>query len=536
MSSFSFRTVSPSIKTPLSYTEELDLSGPGVPAGWVAVSTGVASDPTFGGTMITVPGSPAGTSFIRQTSFGLDFAAGVLIDIDFINSSNWGSATTTGKLRILRAFLGGSGDVSVYLDPSAEPEIGLIGLIGEPASKSAIPLPSGSLLGLRVRLSIKIVNNELIARLYVGFNSAGQRSETFKVLHETLGPAISIGTTEDVVEIGNIDASDVGLTISRIDILNASDPDQFYKFSSITSIIPSSGEISGGDRVIIDGNDLDNDLIDFTFDDLTWIISEVTQSAIISVSSNNVLLDFTSAGVNAIAIAKVAAPLSVDKPGGSNVSIGFTTAQNLIDTPTVNEVILFGVEIRQGNSVFALELASKQSAGTIFRIIHRVDSNLLTATPGTIIFSRDVLTTQQNSHTIKLLIVGSTIIPFINTQQVDKVNLASGPTFMNIYGEIIDVTSFITNITSLIIKPLVLFGNEPATQDTISVNKRISITSPVKSNIGLTDVGIRGFNGSALSIGGFDYLIPSQELEIGSNNVGALSVVNSILKQEPRED
>jgi len=76
---YSFDTESFRFIAPETYTEDNDLTV--LPVGYALQSSGGGSSPSFGGSgMTTSPGG--GTSFIENTSAGLDFDQGILIDVE----------------------------------------------------------------------------------------------------------------------------------------------------------------------------------------------------------------------------------------------------------------------------------------------------------------------------------------------------------------------------------------------------------------------------------------------------------------------
>jgi hypothetical protein len=523
--SFSFSTESKSVISP-TYTEELDLSGPGVPSGWTAFSSGTGSNPTFSGSMTTDPGA-SGKSYIYKASYGLDFVNGILIDFTISNSSiNMGSGSDSLK-SILELNLGGSGEIFLQINDGSDP------VIKFKNSDTGIPLLFNESLEVRIRVSVKQVENKFLARLYIGYDNTNNRTITSFVLQQTI-EVLYVGGILDIITIGSIDDTSFDLTFSKINIKNGSDPDIYYATTISEAISISESTVDGGDKLLIHGLNLAADIITPTLNDDTWIsdLSQGTGSSIL-VSNNelDLIIDGATASANDRAIAKFAIPLSSDTIGGIDLKFNIEVDQTLISILPGFDVIIFGLELKIGNKEFVLELLSNiVNLNALFKIYEKTGSDIVTNTAGTTIFNQDLISITTKDHIIRLVNVGNNITLFINNQYQLSLGFSDDSAILALYTKTAQAQSVSTKISNFIIKPLVLFGDK-FVDNYISIDETLlNIVTPENPNIGDQQLELRGPRINA-DLGVFTYTQRPQTFQVGGKDQNSLYVVDPIIKE-----
>ncbi len=533
-SSFSFNTGSVSSIVDPTYTEELDLTGSGIPSGWTAISGGSGSDPTFSSGMQTITGA-FGNSFISKTSYGLDFDPGFILDFEITNSSDNMGSGPNKDISIALVELQNEAKVLIYLNPYINPEIGMFTRTSAPDYvDNKVSVPVGDVLKVKVRISIKLIDNEYLARLYIGFNNSTNRTPTSVVLQQTI-KALGTVVANNKILIGTISQTDQNLFFSKIAIANNIDPDLYFAKSSINYVLPVEGVVDGGDKILLSGNNIGSELISPDFSDLTWLsdVSQGTGSAIFV--NNNILnlnIDSSTASVDDRAVCRFSLPLKSDLPGGSYTQFGIEVDSNLILTLPGFEVILFGLELKNGVNTFVLEMIANVSNGSVIYEVSIRDENrnIVENIDGATFFSQELGSVTSNIHTIGFIINGGIITLFINGQEKIKYGLTTTPISLLLYNKTSQVQTVNTKISNFNVYPLILFGDKPAINFINMNNNLISVFAPKNQNIGDVQISLRN-QYFGIDLETFTYTQKLQESQIGGNNDVSVYVVDSIIKQ-----
>jgi hypothetical protein len=418
-------------------------------------------------------------------------------------------------------------NINVELNAGPNPEIGL----STTSAKSRIPLPLGDPAKIRVRLVLMNDGSNYIAKLFVGFDNNTGRTETISILQQTTYGSSYSGSL-NTFRIGNISGSTYSITYSKISILNASDPDVYYKVPLINNVIPSEGELAGGDKIVILGSDLDNKIVDVDFSDLTWISDLSQDGGNISVASNKLELNLLSGGnPNIRGIARFGFPLASDFIGGSDLTFDIEFNNLLLTNKPSFEVILFAAEIRIGTTSFIIEFVTSTSIGSIIRIFNKSGYDVIGLTAGTILFQQELEDIDKNEYTVRIILIGSVAYLYLDGAFKFKNGIDSGPAVINIYNKSsqpIDLTTYISN---LILRPVVTIGNNIVLDFLSADNNFLSFSLPEGSNIGNFPIVIRGINADLESSFNVNYLQPSQELRVAQTRDLGLYLTHPILKQ-----
>jgi hypothetical protein len=523
-SEFLFRTENIGTETP-EYSEVLDLTGPGLPVGWSAVSQDTGSDPTFNGTMVTNPGAN-GRSYIFKQPYGQDFVNGILIDFTITDCDVLMGAGPDSLEILARMFLGDFGQMTLLINAGPDPHIRFT------STNSIVPLLIGESLEINVRISIKQESDVFITRLYLGYNNTNNREITPVILQQTIEtPAYT--TAIDSIIIGNASNASYGFTFSNISIKNGSDPNEYYAFSEINGIDPIQAELSGGDKIRIFGTDLDAGAVDLNLDDLTWISNASQDGGDINVISNKLQLELDSGGNPGVrGIAKFGIPLTADLIGGSDFSFDVEIDATYIDNKPSFELILFGVEIKIGNSSFILEFVTSTTTGAIARVLNKSGNNIVTDTAGTTLFEQSLFTITKNTYTIRLITFNGKVILFVDGTERIVLGINSGPAIPIIYNKSAQVLNLVTYVDSIQLKPLILVGENPMI-DTDTGRLLVSGSLPEGNNVGDTAIQIRGVGGDENSPVEIEYLQPDQEFALAEGQNIALYLTEPIIKQKP---
>lgn len=518
-----FRIISRGVITPPTYTDDLDLSGPGLPSGWVTFVT----IPTFNGEMVTITPRSGIISLMAP-----DPLNGSLLDFIISDTSiNMGNDTDTDV--VIAETFSGVRDVkaAVILNAGPNPEIGL----STSTSKSRIPLPMGDIAKLRVRLTLYHESTEIgfiyLAKLYVGFNNSISREVTVNILQQTTEAEPYSGGINSY-RIGLLTNSNFSITFSKIAILESTDPNLYYKKSLTTSVIPTEGQLIGGDKITILGEDLDNKIVDINFSDLTWLSDLSQDGGIISGASNKLELHLSSSGnPNVRSITRFGFPLSADFIGGSHLSfdINFDSAL-LINKPTF-EVILYAFEIRIGNLSFIVEFVTSTTLGSIIRILNKNGYDIINLIAGTILFEQTLSEISKDNYNIRVIVIGSTVYFYLDGSFQFKSGMGDGPAVINMYNKSAQAIDLVTYVNNLILRPAISVGNNPV----IDVNNTdpilLSYALPTGDNIGETPIIIRGINCDVVALSDINYLQPPQELLLAETRDLSLYLTNPILKK-----
>jgi len=438
--SFKFTTETDTFGSPETFTESNFLTT--LPSGWTTQASGTGSAPTFSGAgMLTNPGSN-GASYIEKTGFGLDFDIGFLFDlIPRVNVSG-------GKLKILEAYKGGEGLVSVGLNFDTQ-EVWLSSVKGEVGTGFRPGTADGSTPGdTFLRLTIKGVGDDLIARLFVG--SPLLSSNTPVLLQQTLGPSVSLGTTEDYVRFGSIDTGDNDVLIIIYAFLSPGDPDPYYPFININDFTPPTSDINGGDTILVN---LDNTTLNINagsedFNDDNFIIDESIGSANTSVGSGQADLNLTGIGTAALRFMNA---LSGGMPSGADISVDVSADSSVITNPrTTNDAILAALEYKATGFSVALELVSNISAGAFFRVVDSSGSvtRISRVTAG--------------DHNLRIIRADTQLIVVLNGIQVYEAKFRTGVGIVRLYAESINAITTTTTFTNFTVSPVVMIGNKVA--------------------------------------------------------------------------
>lgn len=491
-----------------AYTEIVDISAiPG--AGWTNQFAGTGSAPSFGGGFLTTNPGAAGSSYIQKTAYGLDFANGFLIDI-FISGNG-----VTQSFKLIEVFKGGEGLVSVVLD-WANDEVRLNDVVGIPLQGFNPILYAQA--ALEIRLSVKGVGNDLIARLYI------DDIVTYEgvLLKQTLGPSTSLGTVEDYISVGSIDVGDGPVAIIANLIRNGLDPDDHYAFYSINSVTPLINEVGGGNKITsILNREIDTSLGSYDFSSLNKIVDTSTGVGNISVVSNKLRMELV-AGIGE-ASAKLTHSYSGDLPSGTAISLDVEADATLVTTPPQSDVVLAGIEFKADGMTAILELISGLVNGVRFRL-------LLTNQTGTIL-DRDVLSVTSASHSIKILRFGNQLIFSIDNQEISPLGISDGVGLLRLYLISTTAISAVTNFANLSSKPVFAIGSKLVETTSEGITKIISSVIPTGDNVGDFPIILSGLSGDDTFSSQFTYTAPIQEVTIAEATDLSLNVVDNIVKE-----
>lgn len=436
--SYSFTTKSYKLTYPDTYTNSLTLTS--LPAEYSAQSSDGGSDPTFDASgMTTVPNG--GTSYIENTSAGLDLDQGLLIDVEV-----GGIGTDTKVLEICSA---NQGSVGVNVDFSIG-EIYLTELENK-LPTGFRPLVKNDMSGqvtVQFRLSVKGSGDDLIARLYTGTIDSSKAI----LLKQTDGPSASINASCDHIKIGSIDVGGDPVTISKVDILNLSDPDQYYTFPTISNISLLEGSISGGDTFVMRLSDEID--IDLGTDPL--VIDESVRNKSTGSGDYEVVSGRLTLSLNGSGTAEVDSIYSYsgDLPSASDISFDVSVDQNLVSNPTQLESILFAIKLSAGGDTIALEYAASISDKTFFRLI-RTTGGLQTS-------NRSILKSSKSNFTIRILRAGKILKITVDGTTILDTSFKDGVCLLKFYTSTSSLVSYETFIENLLVKPVVTIGGQIA--------------------------------------------------------------------------
>lgn len=434
---YSFTTKLLGFGIPPTFTEEPVLTS--LPAGWTNQIFGTGSNPTFAaGGMTTNPGA-SGQSFIQQTSAGLNFSIGFLIDV--VAAVPPASVAPVKKMKVVEVFKNGEGLASVFVDFTNN-EIWLGDAVGVTSAGFRAGVKNDS---VNFRLSVKGINTEFIARLY----SAQEVSTTRPILQQTLGPSLTLGTTEDLINVGSLDSGDADVLIKSIKILKGADPDVFYNFPTISSIKPTSGVVTGGESFEVKTTlGLNTTFGSDNFSNDERVVDDSTGSASVSVVDNEILLSLTGIGT---AQARHMNTFSGDNPPGCNLTIGMEVDSARITNPPQVELVLGAFEFRAGGHKLIAELRSNSIDGVRFNLVLDED--------GTIALDKDVLTTANTTHTFNIIRAKNMLEFSINNQTVLKSVFPPSAGILAVYAKSTVAETITTKFSDLRVRPILLFGD-----------------------------------------------------------------------------
>lgn len=527
---FKFRIGGAGVIWPVEYDEDLDLSGPGAPAGWSSITTGTGLSPTFNGTMTPRPGL-TGSSYIKKTSYGLNFIDGFIIDIE-MELDTTDPNTIASRTTMIDVYLGIFGRIQVGIDKRLEPEISIITVVNTPVAGAGVPLFTSTTTNFRIRLAIKGPDHDnLVTKLYVGFDSDTNRSKTSWVLQQVFGPSTATGTIEDYISVGTVSQSTSAAIFKRISIKNGYDPELLYNKPIITSKSLVSGQSSGGDKLSLFGLNLDNDMIVPDFNDLTWIDdkSRGTGSQITASSGYlNLLVDGTTASNNDMPIAKFGIPLRSEAGGGVDISFDVELDSDLIKNLLGFNVTICGIEIHCNKLSFNLEF-NNTSNGIIISALKKDSANLVHGTAGTILSERKLQNINTSIYNVRIILINGDISLLLNGQQMVIDRLLDLPTILIMYSKVAQPIDLNTRINNFSIKPIITFGSEVAKDIINTDNSNINLYTP-EYIVGNQALNISNAYGNA-SGGNFKYEQDPQQLLLGGDNNSSIYIVDQIVKQ-----
>lgn len=422
---------------PPVYTEELTLSS--IPAGFSAQTSGTGTPPSYGaGGMTTVPNA-AGTSFIKKSAAGLDFDAGVLIDV--VVQVPPVSAAPIKRAKVLRLSKGEHGVASVYVDFTTK-EVWVDDIVNIPQTDFR-PGVKGDVIFFR--LSVKGTGSSMVARLY----SSKEDFVDPPLLKQTGGPSVLIPSSIDTIDIGSIESGDAEVLVKSVKILLDEDPDTYYPFPQISSISPTSDVMGGGQTFKVE---FDTEIDIDAGSSLLYVDDEFNDESTGAGSStiNFGALNLILAGVGK-SMVRALRSYSGDLPSGADISSTIQVDQTILSNPPQSEVILVGVEMRSNGNTIAIELITSVLSGSYFRV-RATSGGLLT-------LNKKVADTRKNNFVLRFVKAANQIRAIVDGVTLISTSLKDGPGIMRYYAETTENVSFTTEITNIALRPVVMVGD-----------------------------------------------------------------------------
>lgn len=432
--SYSFTVKSFRLSDPDPYTEELDLTS--LPSGYSTQSTGTGSAPTFDvDGMTTNPGAD-GSSFIENTSIGLDFDLGLLIDVEVFGVGE--------NTKVLQVNNDDKGVVSVNVD-FVNGEIYLSDIVNTPPPGFRPGVKNDIIgeIGVQFRLTIKNSGDNLIARLYSGVTDASEAI----LLKQTGGPSILKDPNIDSILIGTIEGDSV--RIPTVNILNQEDPDQFYPFPQITNIFPTTDVISGGKKFRLQFADS----IDFGAGTELLAVSETFRdesSGAGSFSVDDGVLTLSLSGTGTAAV-RFMRSYSGDLPSASDIRVDVSVDPTVLESPPQDEVILAAIRFLANGDTVTAEYVSDFREGSFFRIVR---------TSGGLQSSNFIaLNSSKVNFTFRILRAGNTLSMFVDNTSILNTSFKDGVGIVELFSKSNSSINFNTEFTNFIVRPVVVIGN-----------------------------------------------------------------------------
>jgi len=447
-----FKTEALGIQDP-EIDDNIDLTS--LPSGWTTQVAGTGSVPTFSGSgMETIPGA-AGSSFIRLSPANLDFA--IIGSIFTVVIGRPGSPVGSGDVEIIRLFKGGSGLVSASINFDNS-EVWISNMKGEPAVGFRPRFDGATAI---FRFGVIEINNILTAFLIARGNFHGGA-----VLLQILEVSNTIGSSEDLIEVGSISETDVNLQISTLSnaslgLNNGDTAIDILPIVEIEKVIPDTidvvaeGNISIVLKYIIDTNSgTDN----FLVEDL--MVDDSTGSASIDVNNKDLSLILTGSGKSEVALIRT---YTGALPGNIDLSFDIDVDVVRINAPPENEITLFGIEYRVGGIIIILQLDSKSGDGNTFK--YSVSES------GVISTQVDISVTKQANHTIRILRHEKLDI-FLNGNKIISTNVSNSAGLIKFFAES-SSESFTSKISNLTAKPVVTVDGKAIEDLKISIERTV---------------------------------------------------------------
>lgn len=422
---------------PSAYTESLNLSS--IPPGFTPQTSGTGSPPTYNADGMTTFPNALGTSFIKRTSAGLDFDAGVLFDV--VINTPVGSIAPVKKAKVLRLCRNDQGVVSVVVDFTNK-EIWIEDILGIPQATYR-PVIKGD--ELFFRLSVKGSNDGLVARLYSSENILIDPP----LLKQTSGPADQLPICINAIDIGSIQEGDADVLIKSVNILLNEDPDQYYPFPQISRISPESDILSGGDTLKIEFTpEIDAEAGSSILIGENEFLDVSSGSGVINLANRELLFNVSGIG---IAAAKMVRSFSGDRPSGSDIYTHVEVPSSLISSPPQTEAILFGTEFRSNGDSLQIQFVSSTLRRSEFRIKF-LNGNILT-------LDKYALASSKSSFYIRFIRSVERLRALVDNTVVIDIPFKDGPGIIKYYVEAASSLNFQSKITQISVLPVIMIGD-----------------------------------------------------------------------------
>ena len=429
---FSYPATDGPAATAYDFSQHPLIALPTIPTLWTAVGT-----PTFSSQGMAIDAG----DYIEGTGIYGD----ILVDINIEGSS------ATGANRIV-SYIGVDGSVvSVWIDFDIH-EIWLDNVVGS--------LKQNFRPGIKdthntfFRFSVRYVNGEFIARLYASYEDSPEPP----LLQQTAGPSTSqFLVNAGRLRVGNL-SGPASFTIHSLQFKawptpGNTSPDSYYPFPQITSISPTNGQLSGGDRLrASSANFVDttvgNELLFYGFSS-----NDISSGdASTSIAASSLLLNINSIGT---AKRRFLNTYSGDRPSGTHLSFDLQADADIVASPPQIEVIVGAVEYGVDGVIYTIQMVASRSLGVVFRIVQQ-DGGITQ-------LSQNVLTTTQANHTLEFIRGANVIILVVDGAQVLKSFIPDGPGVVKMYSTSTVMVNLTSTFTNFKVRPVLLIGDGVST-------------------------------------------------------------------------